>query len=285
MVQAAAFQRQIFGQFQQLSAGTLDLSQVSSPGSAVVPTQSSRPSHPSQAQAQSQLQAQAHAQAQAQARAQVQAQAQTQVQAQAQTQAQTQAQAQAQAQVQAQVQTQAPSPPRSAAASAAAEAAEGILGKKQSREEDVAIERSVPPKKHAKQARLRAAREQAAAAEQDDGESEEPPEPPESVDEEARGVKRSRADGALEAALENTERPIRSGNWNFDEDKQLTQVVEENGAKEWKKICSLVAGGKFSDVQCLHRWNKVLKPGLRKGPWSLQEDEVVKELVHVRDDT
>jgi recombinational DNA repair protein RecT len=34
-----------------------------------------------------------------------------------------------------------------------------------------------------------------------------------------------------------------------------------------------------TDVQCLHRWNKVLKPGLHKGPWREDEDNIVKETV------
>jgi hypothetical protein len=32
-------------------------------------------------------------------------------------------------------------------------------------------------------------------------------------------------------------------------------------------------------VQCLHRWNKVLKPGLHKGPWTEEEDAIVREMV------
>mmetsp|Transcript_20894 Transcript_20894/g.26437 ORF Transcript_20894/g.26437 Transcript_20894/m.26437 type:complete len:339 (+) Transcript_20894:325-1341(+) len=34
-----------------------------------------------------------------------------------------------------------------------------------------------------------------------------------------------------------------------------------------------------TDVQCLHRWQKVLNPELVKGPWSPEEDELVKQLV------
>ena len=34
-----------------------------------------------------------------------------------------------------------------------------------------------------------------------------------------------------------------------------------------------------TDVQCLHRWNKVLKPGLHKGPWTEDEDAVVRARV------
>ncbi|CAE7882868.1 myb, partial [Symbiodinium sp. KB8] len=34
-----------------------------------------------------------------------------------------------------------------------------------------------------------------------------------------------------------------------------------------------------TDVQCLHRWQKVLKPGLVKGPWTVEEDDRLTELV------
>ena len=34
-----------------------------------------------------------------------------------------------------------------------------------------------------------------------------------------------------------------------------------------------------SDVQCLHRWNKVLQPGLQKGPWTEEEDRILVDLV------
>ncbi|KAK6129734.1 hypothetical protein DH2020_036535 [Rehmannia glutinosa] len=35
-----------------------------------------------------------------------------------------------------------------------------------------------------------------------------------------------------------------------------------------------------TDVQCLHRWQKVLNPDLIKGPWSKEEDEIIIELVN-----
>ena len=31
-----------------------------------------------------------------------------------------------------------------------------------------------------------------------------------------------------------------------------------------------------TDIQCLHRWTKVIKPGLNKGPWLQQEDDLVR---------
>jgi len=38
-------------------------------------------------------------------------------------------------------------------------------------------------------------------------------------------------------------------------------------------------GSVRSDIQCLHRWTKVIKPGLNKGPWTEAEDAVVKDHV------
>lgn len=48
-------------------------------------------------------------------------------------------------------------------------------------------------------------------------------------------------------------------------------------ARNWKKIASFFK--ERSDVQCLHRWQKVLNPTLIKGPWTKEEDEIVLKLV------
>lgn len=53
------------------------------------------------------------------------------------------------------------------------------------------------------------------------------------------------------------------------QDDALSQAVSQHGAKNWKKIAESVPGR--TDVQCLHRWQKVLNPDLVKGPWT---DEV-----------
>jgi len=77
--------------------------------------------------------------------------------------------------------------------------------------------------------------------------------------------------------------PVRPSNWTEEQDRLLCEVVGEYGAREWKKISQRMGdhGCYFTDVQCLHRWNKVLKPGLKKGPWTEEEDQIVTELVHV----
>lgn len=56
------------------------------------------------------------------------------------------------------------------------------------------------------------------------------------------------------------------GKWSPEEDDMLREAVEKYGGKNWKKISDLLAGR--TDVQCLHRWQKVLRPGLVKGPWT-----------------
>lgn len=56
------------------------------------------------------------------------------------------------------------------------------------------------------------------------------------------------------------------GKWTIEEDNILRAAVVQHGGKNWKKISENLSGR--SDVQCLHRWQKVLKPGLIKGPWT-----------------
>jgi len=67
------------------------------------------------------------------------------------------------------------------------------------------------------------------------------------------------------------------GKWTEEEDDLLREAVADYGGKSWKKIASRLSGR--TDVQCLHRWQKVLKPGLVKGPWTQEEDSKVVELV------
>ena len=61
------------------------------------------------------------------------------------------------------------------------------------------------------------------------------------------------------------------------QDEALRRAVDENGAKNWKLISLKIPGR--TEVQCLHRWQKVLKPTLVKGPWTKDEDAKVMELV------
>ncbi|KAL9176127.1 hypothetical protein ABFS82_02G158800 [Erythranthe guttata] len=66
-------------------------------------------------------------------------------------------------------------------------------------------------------------------------------------------------------------------NWTEEEDDILGNAVEKFGGKSWKKIAEHLPGR--TDTQCLHRWGKVIKPDLVKGPWSKEEDDLLVELV------
>jgi hypothetical protein len=45
--------------------------------------------------------------------------------------------------------------------------------------------------------------------------------------------------------------------------------VRQHNGKNWKKVAEIMGNNK-TDVQCLHRWQKVLNPQLVKGPWSAE---------------
>ncbi|KAG6926692.1 MYB proto-oncogene, transcription factor [Chelydra serpentina] len=65
--------------------------------------------------------------------------------------------------------------------------------------------------------------------------------------------------------------------WTREEDEKLKKLVEQNGTEDWKVIANFLPNR--TDVQCQHRWQKVLNPELIKGPWTKEEDQRVIELV------
>ena len=52
------------------------------------------------------------------------------------------------------------------------------------------------------------------------------------------------------------------------QDELLRQAVRQMNGKNWKRVSQIAFKGRKSDVQCLHRWQKVLDPTLVKGPWT-----------------
>lgn len=68
------------------------------------------------------------------------------------------------------------------------------------------------------------------------------------------------------------------GKWTVAEDETLREAVASNNFRNWKKIACQLPNR--TDVQCLHRWQKVLKPGLVKGKWTPEEDAKVISMVH-----
>ncbi|XP_042438438.1 transcription factor MYB3R-1-like isoform X1 [Zingiber officinale] len=67
------------------------------------------------------------------------------------------------------------------------------------------------------------------------------------------------------------------GQWTTEEDTILCRAVQHFKGKNWKMIAECFPDR--TDVQCLHRWQKVLNPELVKGPWSKEEDETIIEMV------
>lgn len=72
-------------------------------------------------------------------------------------------------------------------------------------------------------------------------------------------------------------KPKKAKRWTKDEDECLRNAVNKYGACSWKDIAMAVQNR--NDLQCFHRWQKVLKPGLTKGPWSKEEDAIIIEMV------
>ncbi|XVF89206.1 hypothetical protein PTKIN_Ptkin19aG0111500 [Pterospermum kingtungense] len=89
------------------------------------------------------------------------------------------------------------------------------------------------------------------------------------------GAQRMRA---LHGRTSGPTRRSTKGQWTTEEDEILCKAVQRFKGKNWKKIAECFKDR--TDVQCLHRWQKVLNPELVKGPWSKEEDELIIELVN-----
>ncbi|NXA92164.1 SNPC4 protein, partial [Melanocharis versteri] len=70
---------------------------------------------------------------------------------------------------------------------------------------------------------------------------------------------------------------LKKGHWTPEEDSMLMAAVKKYREKDWYKIRTEVPGR--SDAQCRDRYLKVLHWDLKKGKWSLQEEEQLIELV------
>ncbi len=73
---------------------------------------------------------------------------------------------------------------------------------------------------------------------------------------------------------------IKNGKWSEEEDEQLKTLVKTYGCKNWKRVAEEMPTR--SAVQCLHRWTKILQPGLIKGPWTIEEDRQLMEWMQIK---
>jgi len=65
--------------------------------------------------------------------------------------------------------------------------------------------------------------------------------------------------------------------WTDAEDDALCRGVQLFGEKNWRNISEFV--GTKTNLQCRQRYLKVIAPGIKKGKWSLEEDELLNHVV------
>ncbi|NWV98862.1 SNPC4 protein, partial [Machaerirhynchus nigripectus] len=70
---------------------------------------------------------------------------------------------------------------------------------------------------------------------------------------------------------------LKKGPWTPEEDAMLMAAVKKYGEKDWYRIRTEVPGR--SDAQCRDRYLKALHWDVKKGQWSLEEEEQLIELV------
>ncbi len=66
--------------------------------------------------------------------------------------------------------------------------------------------------------------------------------------------------------------------WTPEEDDQLLKLVQTYSSKNWKEISNNFINK--TSIQCYSRYKQV-KPGLKKGLWTQEEDEQVKKFVEI----
>ncbi len=73
---------------------------------------------------------------------------------------------------------------------------------------------------------------------------------------------------------------FKKGHWTAEEDANLREIIVEYPLDEkiaWAKVAKQMDGR--SDDQCRDRWEKALNPMIKKGPWTAEEDEKLREII------
>lgn len=66
--------------------------------------------------------------------------------------------------------------------------------------------------------------------------------------------------------------------WSAEEDEMLAKAVKKHGDNNnWREVAEEVPGR--NHLQCLQRWKKALRPGLVKGHWRREEDDLLLSLI------
>ncbi|XP_020239885.1 transcription factor MYB27 [Cajanus cajan] len=70
---------------------------------------------------------------------------------------------------------------------------------------------------------------------------------------------------------------LRKGTWLQEEDEQLTNFVALLGERRWDSLAKL-AGLRRSGKSCRLRWMNYLRPNLKHGPFSGEEEKLIVQL-------
>ncbi|XP_028785732.1 transcription factor MYB114-like [Neltuma alba] len=70
---------------------------------------------------------------------------------------------------------------------------------------------------------------------------------------------------------------INRGAWTPEEDRKLAQCIELHGAKRWKTI-ALKSGLNRCGKSCRLRWLNYLRPNIKRGNISLEEEDLILRL-------
>jgi hypothetical protein len=84
------------------------------------------------------------------------------------------------------------------------------------------------------------------------------------------------------ASVRHTAPPRRPRHWTPEEDELLRNAVNHFGEQKWKQIALCVPDR--NHTQCLQRFSKVLKKGIKKGQWADEEDKILFELVTAQEE-
>ncbi|ONI33086.1 hypothetical protein PRUPE_1G404700 [Prunus persica] len=75
----------------------------------------------------------------------------------------------------------------------------------------------------------------------------------------------------------STRKEVNRGSWTAEEDQKLAQVIEIHGPKRWKFVATK-AGLNRCGKSCRLRWMNYLRPNIKRGNISDQEEDLILRL-------
>ncbi|KAJ9563844.1 hypothetical protein OSB04_009004 [Centaurea solstitialis] len=70
---------------------------------------------------------------------------------------------------------------------------------------------------------------------------------------------------------------VKKGPWTIEEDQKLVAYIEQNGHGSWRAL-PLKAGLQRCGKSCRLRWTNYLRPDIKRGKFSLQEEQTIIQL-------